>query len=670
MKNVFLDMIYKKLAILVSLLFLVAHLFAQKEIDSLKLVLKKCNEDTNKVIVLNDISEKFNKTIPDSALPYSQQAVELARSLNYKLGLARAYHFMGVAYYRQEKYTISIDYYLKAIKIFEEINDKHTLLKTYNNIGIIFFQQENYDKAEEYYLASLKIKQELGDAWGIASSYTNLGTVAQNKKAYLSALDYYNKSMAIMEELKNKEGIAKCLNNIGMVYIIMKENKRAIDFLNRALALKTELNDKAGVANTLNNIADIFYGMKQYSSAIETLNKSLMLSKETGSNDYYKSACEKLSTVYAASGNYERAYKYHTIYSSVKDSLLNIAQGKQAAELEAKYENEKTQRENERTQKENAILTKENELSMFRLYAISGGFILVLMLSFVIYSGFRQKQKANQLLSGQNEEISRQNVLIEQKNKDILDSIQYAKRIQEAIYPSKKLVKNYLDESFILFKPKDIISGDFYWMATTENKILFAAVDCTGHGVPGALMSIVGYNGLNQAVNEYKLTKPSDILNHLNKTVNYTLNKSRKEEVMLQDGMDIALCCFDKEKMTLEYAGAYNPLYLVRNKQLTEFKADRHAVGAFIENEIKFFTNNEIPVQKGDIVYIFSDGYADQFGGEQGKKYTYKRLKETLISISDKGMEEQRHELHLTFEKWKASLDQVDDVCLIGVKLV
>jgi serine phosphatase RsbU (regulator of sigma subunit) len=645
--------------LIINISFIIASSF--QEIDSLKNLLPLLERDTNQVIVLNLLSEKLYKSQPDTALLYSEQALKLAEQLDYKRGVGKAYHNIGVVYYRNARYTESINYYVMAVKVLEEINDKNTLQKTYNNIGNVFFQQLNFDKAEEYYLASLRIKQENGDFLGMARSYNNLGSVSQNKKAYDKALDYYNSALTIMENLKDNEGKSQCLNNIGMIYIWKNEHKKALEILNEALAIKEELNDKIGIANTLNNIADIFYQMKEYGPAIEILNKSIALAKEMNAREVYKSAYEKLSQANSALGNYKSAYQYHTLYSQVKDSLLSEAQTKLTAEMEAKYENEKKE-------KENIELRSENDIRDMQIYALSGGFLLVIILSFVIYSGARQKQKANQLLSAQNEEITFQKTLIEQKNKDITDSIQYAKRIQEAIYPSRQLVKRHLENSFILFKPKDIISGDFYWMATIENKILFAAVDCTGHGVPGALMSIVGCNGLNQAVNEHKLTKPSEILNQLNKTVNHTLNK-KKGEVTLQDGMDIALCCFDKEKMMLEYAGAYNPLYLVRDNQLSEIKADRHAVGAYIENEIKLFTNNEIEVKPGDMVYVFSDGYADQFGGENGKKFTYKKFKDALNAISRKSTEEQRHSLQSTFEQWKAMHDQVDDVCVIGVRL-
>jgi serine phosphatase RsbU (regulator of sigma subunit) len=259
-----------------------------------------------------------------------------------------------------------------------------------------------------------------------------------------------------------------------------------------------------------------------------------------------------------------------------------------------------------------------------------------------------------------------QNLLV-QKNKDITDSITYAKRIQQAILPTDKFVKDLLPESFVLYKPKDIVSGDFYWVAQWGNHLLFAAVDCTGHGVPGAFMSIVGQNLLNQAVNEHGLTKPNLVLNALNKGVSRTLGKN--EDSQIKDGMDIALCALDKKRMILEFAGAYNPLWLLRNNEIIEIKGNKFPIGSFIDNSIQNFTNNEIQLQSGDILYIFTDGYADQFGGEKGKKFKYKNIKKILLENRNETMDRQKEILDKTLEKWKGDLEQLDDILFMGVKI-
>ncbi|MFL5754109.1 MAG: PP2C family protein-serine/threonine phosphatase [Bacteroidia bacterium] len=257
--------------------------------------------------------------------------------------------------------------------------------------------------------------------------------------------------------------------------------------------------------------------------------------------------------------------------------------------------------------------------------------------------------------------------LLAQKNKDITDSITYAKRIQQAILPPDNLVKRLLPESFILYKPKDIVSGDFYWVAEWGEHILFAAVDCTGHGVPGAFMSIVGQNMLNQTVNEHGLYKPNLVLNSLNKAVARTLGRDANNRI--KDGMDIALCSLDKKKMLLEFSGAFNPVWILRGEEIFEIKGNKFPIGSFLDNTVQNFDCHEFALQPGDRVYVFTDGYADQFGGPKGKKFKYKNIKKLLLESRNLSMPEQRAVLEKTLEDWKGKLEQIDDVLVMGVRV-
>lgn len=279
-----------------------------------------------------------------------------------------------------------------------------------------------------------------------------------------------------------------------------------------------------------------------------------------------------------------------------------------------------------------------------------------------------EKQVLEEKVEVRTAEIEKQKKVIEEKNKDITASIRYAKRIQDAILPPDKFVRTYLPKTFVLFKPKDIVSGDFYWLSDKKDKILFAAVDCTGHGVPGAFMSIVGHNLLDQIVAEQGITKPSEILDALNKSVSDTLRQTYTDDYV-KDGMDIALCAFNRNTQTFEYSGAYNPLWLIRNGELIETKADKFPIGNLAFGEQKKYTNHVIPLVKGDTLYIFSDGFADQFGGPNGKKLKYAVFKNMLLSIQDLSMEDQGVYLGNSIEKWRGDLEQVDDILVIGTRL-
>jgi serine phosphatase RsbU (regulator of sigma subunit) len=267
----------------------------------------------------------------------------------------------------------------------------------------------------------------------------------------------------------------------------------------------------------------------------------------------------------------------------------------------------------------------------------------------------------------QKEEIEKQRDEIAEKNQSITDSIEYASRIQKAVLPSNEFAKEILPEHFILFRPRDIVSGDFYWMTRKDNLLVVIAADCTGHGVPGAFMSMLGVSFLNEIVNRHEITTAGAILTQLRADVKKTLGQEGKEGEA-KDGMDIALCIVDLDHMKLQYAGAYNPFYLFRNNELLEIKADRMPIGIYVK-EKESFTNNEIDLHKNDVFYIFSDGFQDQFGGEDGQKYKTKNFKQLLLEIHNKPMAEQREILNTTIDQWRGKWEQVDDIIIMGVRI-
>jgi serine phosphatase RsbU (regulator of sigma subunit) len=305
--------------------------------------------------------------------------------------------------------------------------------------------------------------------------------------------------------------------------------------------------------------------------------------------------------------------------------------------------------------------------------------LFVLLIYIIIRLSIRRVKQQNERLEQiveertheialQNQKLEHQKEEIEEKTKDILDSIKYAKRIQNTILPSEEKLNHIFDhEHFVLYKPKDIVSGDFFWAARFDNKTVFSAIDCTGHGVPGAFVSIVGFNGLNRTVNEFKLRQPAAILDKLTEIVVQTFSQSDTSKSNIKDGMDLALCALDNATLKLEFAGANNPLIVVRNKEIIEIRGDKQPIGEF-DDRVPF-TNHEVQLQSGDCVYIFSDGYADQFGGPKGKKLKYKTLKDLFVEINGYSMKEQLRRMDEAFNNWRGSFEQLDDVCLIGIRI-
>ena len=303
------------------------------------------------------------------------------------------------------------------------------------------------------------------------------------------------------------------------------------------------------------------------------------------------------------------------------------------------------------------------------IYQFSG-MLGVIITSFLMVWYFRNLNDAyediiiekNESLITSNNKVNQQKLKLEIKNKEITDSLNYAKRIQQAILPPQSKINNHLKNNFILYLPKDIVAGDFYWLEEKEDGVLFAAADCTGHGVPGAMVSVVCNNALNRSVREYDLTDPGKILD---KTREIVIQEFEKSEDEVKDGMDIAICSL--EGNTLKYAGAHNTLWIIRNGEVLETKANKQPIGQFDKPEP--YTTHSFELEKGDSIYIFSDGYVDQFGGVKGKKFKSKAFRELLISIQEKTMEEQRILIDEAFETWKGNLEQIDDVCVIGVRV-
>jgi serine phosphatase RsbU (regulator of sigma subunit) len=319
------------------------------------------------------------------------------------------------------------------------------------------------------------------------------------------------------------------------------------------------------------------------------------------------------------------------------------------------------------------ITESENRNQRYIIYSFIGGLVLLVILLFNMYRGYQQKKKANLEISRQKAELQLQKDIVDEKNKEILDSINYAKRLQEAILPSPKTVSEYLKQFFILYKPKDIVAGDFYWLEAIQDAkdpanriILFAAADCTGHGVPGALVSVVCSNALNRAVKEFNITDTGKILDKVRELVIETFEKSDKD---VKDGMDISLCSLNLKTNELLWSGANNPLWILKKgaREITEIKPDKQPIGRYMAPHP--FKTHSVRLEKDDAIYLFTDGYADQFGGPKGKKFKYSNLGNFISEIGTLNMDKQQEQLQRTFEQWQGDLEQVDDVCIIGIRL-
>ncbi|MBL7937478.1 MAG: SpoIIE family protein phosphatase [Bacteroidia bacterium] len=360
--------------------------------------------------------------------------------------------------------------------------------------------------------------------------------------------------------------------------------------------------------------------------------------------------------------NKPQALNYLFKYDSIAKLIYNENNANSISEMKTLFETEKKDQENKSLALQNKLSSQTIKQQKLITYFTVGGFLIVSFLAFFIFKGLKKQRKANAIIAFQKQEVQHQKELVDEKQKEILDSIHYAKRIQAALLANKDLVDKNLPENFILFKPKDIVSGDFYWATEHDNKFYLAICDSTGHGVPGAFMSLLNIGFLSEAIKEKNIDKPNEIFNYVrNRLISSISNEGQK------DGMDGILICWDIKTRELTYAAANNEPILISNNQIMELPKDRMPVGKG-ENE-KSFGIHTVKYQAGDTLYLYTDGYADQFGGPKGKKFKYKQLNELLLSVSNSPLAMQAETLNLNIEKWKGDLEQVDDICIVGIKL-
>lgn len=647
------------------------------EIDSLQ-SLEQISADSTKAKLQLLLSDKLVKNENRKAKDYALMALSYYQKAKEEINIAGAFTCVAFACMNSGEYEQAIDYNLRALSIYEklieenphELGYKQSLAYVNNKLGAVYYYLGNYSKAIEYWLMSLQFSEEINDKEGQAYLLNNIGLIYEKQEKFDSALVNHQQSLKIKEELNDRPGISGSINNIGNIFFHKKEFQKAIEHWKLALKIKEEINERPGITNTLQNIGYGYYELKQYSKSLEYIHKGLNVALEIYHKHYIKEAYVKLADVYSEMKNFEKAYEYQQLFGAMKDTIFNEKSSKQMAELETKYQNEKKQKEIEI---QNLKLTEQDtEIKSQRITIFSsfGGVILLLALAIVVLRANKHKQKANLLLKKQKLEIEIQKNIIEEKNNDITDSIEYAKHIQDAILPEKEKILQALPESFILYMPKDIVSGDFYWsMQAATGETLIAAADCTGHGVPGAFMSMIGSNTLTKIVAEHNQTQPGEILTRLNGEIKSAL-KQKTEGSSSKDGMDIALLKLtrENESIRVDYAGANRPLIYFENGEMKEIPPDKNAVGGFTNDHFKF-TNHSLTVAKDCMLYVFSDGFADQFGGPKGKKFMVKNLKELFDSIKYLPISAQEKTLQDVFLAWKGNREQIDDVLLIGIRL-
>ncbi len=690
------------------------------ELDSLIKVYNNTSNDSLKARAAFDVGNYLEMYDADRAIVWGDKALTHARSYGHPMFEVLTLNYISSYSFTKGDYHQQIKLLFDALKLAEQYGFKEIQGKIMSNIGSGYMRLEDYEEGFKWLEKGLEIKRQYSSGESLAFSLAGMGTFYYESNNIDQAIVYFKQALELREKNNNVEHQAVLMGNLAECYIGLEKFNEGQQLLKRAIKLNRESDNFYGLCNNYHALSWLFEEANELSLALHYGDSALALADSNGFVEMTYEIVNSLASMFAANGDHEKAFKYKDKAHLLWQELFQAEAAENLAELTTIYETDKVEAENNLLKKnaeidELTIEQHESEIRSKRLIIIGAvlGLVLLSALLFLLVRWNREKQKANKLLALQKSEIEAkkneveiQRDIVSQKNKEILDSIQYAKRIQAAILPPEKTIKSYLPNSFILYKPKDIVAGDFYWMESVVDEkgnsgVLFAAADCTGHGVPGAMVSVVCNNGLNRSVREKKILDPAEVLNSTREIVVKEFEKSEDE---VRDGMDIALCSLfyskDNSYAKLRYAGANNPLWVMRQGKgfdikpsddgriiITDYeathvlhiKADKQPIGKF-PNPLTYNTY-EIQLEKGDMIYLFSDGYADQFGGignnfssksqhmTRGKKMKLGNFKKLLANISNKDLDHQKLRLEDAFREWKGDLEQIDDVCVIGVRI-
>ncbi|MBP7807958.1 MAG: SpoIIE family protein phosphatase [Bacteroidia bacterium] len=633
-------------------------------------------DNIEKIIRLNRISDSLTHISAKDALAAAEEALTLSQkikndTLTYSSRFSRA-----VSNYFIGNLNSALEDFIENKKIAEKLNHPIKVIDCLNAIGNVYKDIERNDMALKTYREALAVSYSIKNGSKVCLVESNLALLLNQMKLPDSSIVHCYKILKLLATTTKKDqNFTASIYNALLTNYIDKKNRDSVDkYAEITLTMQKQSGDLLSYSGTLFNLGGFYFKVNNYEKSLEYYQQAFKVNPDN--LDLQIEIKKGLGNSLYELKKYKEAALYYWECLGLKDSLGLMQTVDKLSEMEVKYETGKKEEELKRLGAEKEVTDLKAKQSRLWLIASSVGILSVVIVAFVLFRQNKNRQQANKLLQHQNDEIVHQ-------KKEITDSINYAKRIQLAILPPDKMVKQLLPNAFVLYKPKDVVSGDFYWLEEKNGMVMFAAVDCTGHGVPGAMMSVVGLNLLNQAVKEKGLTTPSEILKHLDTGVTDTLRQSADKD-SIKDGMDLSLCAYNPKTLELQYAGAFNNLWVVRKnisssykpqsknelffeEHLLEIKADKFPIGSNLDGVADNYTNYKLQLQKGDCVYLYSDGFADQFGGPKGKKFKYNALKKFLVSVHELPPAEQREKLFSAFESWRGNLEQVDDILVIGV---
>ncbi len=617
-------------------------------------------DDADKYDLLCQVISLLNDA--ESKIRYSDLAIEQAKKLDILPALP--YLIKGEVYLDSGKLALALECFFQAANYSRETGNGAYLGRAYMSMAEAYNMQGNPDNEKLYLQNAIKIFELEKDSFLLGYALHNLGYHNYSKGLYDTALVVYTESLELFRKLTDpyaSYAYFTCLGNLGLAYSRLPDFDKAGEFLLTAIDTLASLGGERAVTEFMIGYANVLRQKGEIKHAISYASRAM---KNTDSRDFERDAARLLATLYANSGRYDSAYYYQSIFIVANDSIRNIESVQKMADLRTEFEVGKKQAEVD-------VLQKTKQINTIIIFGL--GIILFLAIGLVrmYHNNLKRSRKLNDEINAQKEEIETQRDRLFAQNEDITDSINYAERIQSALLPPDHYVQELLDEVFILFKPRDIVSGDFYWIKQVNHHIIIVAADCTGHGVRGAFMSMLGISYMNEIVQKREILQANQVLNEMRLQVKRSLRQHGHPDEP-KDGMDMALCVIDTKTRVMQYAGANNSLYLVQESnglpELKEIKADAMPLG-YYSGKDKPFTNHSISLETGDTFYIFSDGFINQTGGERGKRLMSNKFKELLLEINDQSMYEQKELLDRKLMQWMGDNPQMDDILVIGVRV-
>ena len=669
-------------AILIAFLTVVCspcHIKGQS-LDSLLYLIDNdlVKDDSVKYNLLCQVIRGINDT--ESRIRYCDQAIELAQNLDILPALPNL--MKGVAYIDVGKLPLALECFHEAAKYYETDGNNLGLGTAYNYMAMTYNKQENRENEQQYLQKVIDIYEQEKDSFRLSYALHNLGYFNYSNGQYETALMVYTKTLDLFKKLNDNIAYAYCLGNSGLVHSRLSDFDKAEEYLLTAIDTLTKLGDEIAIPEFMIEYANILRQKGEIKQAITYASNALI---NTDDPVYKGQAANLLAGLYEISGRFDSAYYYQSKYIVANDSIKNIESVQRMANLRTEYEIEKKQAEVDGLERDKRINNLVN-LGLGIILILAIGLITLYYISLkrsrklsgaleerrvLLEKQSSELKERNEEILSANEELKQLNEITSGQRDEILSSINYAQRIQSALLPPETYITELLNENFILYKPKEIVSGDFYWIKQVKHFILLVAADCTGHGVPGAFMSMLGISHLNEIVQSRGITKANEVLNELRKQVKQSLRQSWQRHES-RDGIDMALCVIDTKKNILQFSGANNPLYVISTingkPELREIKADTMPVGVHF-SKMKTFTNHEIKLEIGDTFYIFSDGYVDQKGGKENKRFSSTRFKNLLLDIHDQAMYEQKEVLEKALMEWMGDHPQRDDILVIGARV-